>query len=312
MEEFDFATVIYKEELNILRAQARSFAVHLSPTMVRNIFLVINDFDLTADDLVEIVDLYGPLSARVRILDRAVVAPKMYAKTHGWWGQQIVKLRLCQHATSRYVIILDSKNHFIRPVSPDHFVTRDGRIMTSLVSYVNNAEDHCRGSFAYFGMDATPYIGALPPSITPITLRREIVLQMIEFIEKRANTNFEVEFLKHSNTTEFILYYAFLIFCGRTIETEYVVVEPQVATLFLDKVRDENRFDSIMFQACRRSPIAFGIHRAAVRELTAHQIGRILELWKATGLHISEDESMRWLTPGASVPSSGLRGTSVS
>ena len=280
--------------------------------MVQDIYLIVNNSELTPQDLAEVVALYGPLADRVKVLDRAVVAPFMYHGTHGWWSQQILKLRLCQHATSRYVIILDSKNHFIRTVSPEYFVTRDDRITTWLTSYVNNAENHCRGSFAYFGLDATPYMGALPPSITPITLRREMVVKMIDFIENRADTHFELEFLKNPNTTEFILYYAFLIYSGRSIETEYAAVEQQVATLFLDKVRCNNRFNSMMFQAWQPSRIAFGIHRSVIPELTEHQVGQILGLWMAAGLHVSDAKSLRWLTPGSSSPGSILSATATS
>ena len=210
--------------------------------------------------------------------------------------QQILKLRIAAQSEADFVVVLDAKNHFIKLLSFDRLFTTDKKIITWSLSYISNAEDHCRGSFAYFGLSADPYIQRLPPSITPITLKPTIARDLIKYFEVKGGGDFEFEFLSHLNVTEFLAYYAFIIYNGTSLENFYQYEEPQVATLFLDKVQDFNRFQSTIHQAYQPTRFMFGIHRLSIPHLSETQKGRIFELWKDAGLYMSTEESYRWLT----------------
>jgi hypothetical protein len=291
----DFVTVTYKKELNILRAQAISFSRKVDPGAVGKIYVILNDTSLSDNDLNPIVALYGQHAANVVVIRSDSVAPNLASWTHGWWAQQILKLRISQMVTSEYYVVIDSKNHFTKYVDTSTFISDDERIKTWEISYLGNSESHFRGSFKYFGIDPEKYISKLPPSITPITLRTQTARDLIDYIERRANTTFEIEFLREREVTEFLAYYAFIIHSGKTLDDEYVYVKPQVATIFVDKLKDESTFKSIMHQARESSRIMFGVHWAAAPVLQDEHKAKIIEFWKESGLFVSDEEALLWL-----------------
>lgn len=296
MPQIEFVTVIHNLELDILKAQARSIAKNVDPDCVSKIFLIANDPDLDHGKLREIIKVYDEFIPKVLVLSSEEVAPCLAWKK-GWWAQQVLKLRAAEFMSTDYYVVLDSKNQLIKPISIDSFFNADNKVKTWFHSYRNNAESHCRGSFDYFGIDAEPYINCLPPSITPIIMSKEIVLRMIKKVESSTSSSFEQSFLSCSDTTEFLLYYAFMIEQGIDMKEFYEGVEQLVSTLFLDKLKDKNTFDSIINKALLPSTIAFGVHRAVIPELKEWHKQRIYEVWMHAGLSNDKKEMQEWLNP---------------
>ena len=296
MEALDFATVFYRPETNMMRAQAHSFAIHVPVEIVNKIYLIVHGSDIDTNSIDEIVSLFGPHRQKIQVVSATDVAPNLQSWTHGWWAQQILKLRIAALSGVEHVVVLDAKNHFIKPLSFERLFTEDKKIKTWSLSYVSNAEEHCRGSFAYFGLSVDSYVEKLPPSITPITLKPTIVRDLVRFFEDKAGGEFEAEFISHLNVTEFLAYYAFIIYGGASLEDVFEYGDPQVATLFLDKVQDLNRFHATIHQANQPTRFMFGIHRMSIPHLSAIHKERIFDLWKNAGIYMSDEESNRWLT----------------
>merc|ERR1712039_127483 len=99
-----------------------------------------------------------------------------------WDGQQIVKLLAARAVTSKYYIILDAKNHFIRPTGADAFVENGKPVMQ--ISYIGPdvSFNCCR---RYFGMTDTTLEKEAPDLATPFVFERRHVLGHIDHIEAK-------------------------------------------------------------------------------------------------------------------------------
>lgn len=145
----DLATVVYRDELPLIRLQARSIARMLDPRGIGAILVVVNDREEEAclAALREVLPDYGPFADRVELLRPADLfalrparlgprGPLQRAKAaftsnrwrypfgvkggwrgnRGWAVQQALKLAVARRGEAANLCILDAKNHFIRPV----------------------------------------------------------------------------------------------------------------------------------------------------------------------------------------------------
>jgi len=281
----DFVTVIYEPEIGMLELQARSFATFVPQELVGQIILIGNDTQKLCDHLKSrIVPCYGDLAKKVIVHPKERIAPGMPSWGHGWKTQQVLKLCVCDFVNTASYIVLDAKNHFIRPISPLDIFAENGHLRSWKLSYIDNFENLCRSSFEYFGIDAEAYITRLPPSITPVPLIKEYVRGLLNYILEKERLLFQYFFFKHDAMTEFLIYYAYLIYRGKSLDDIFEFGEPVAATLFKDKVVDFGNFDSLMWQAEQPSRYIFGIHNSALPFMSEHQRKRVIDLWAARGL----------------------------
>jgi len=119
----DLVTIIFhhETEMKLLKLQAASL-YYVQEHLIHTIYVLCHDKDPLSDgDKKNIVACYPPLlQSRVVILHSLTLDPRF--TTTSWTTQQIVKLLVSRCVKSSYYLVLDSKNHFIRPVSfSDYF-----------------------------------------------------------------------------------------------------------------------------------------------------------------------------------------------
>lgn len=141
-----------------------------------------------------------------------VRAVESYGKS-GWIAQQVMKLKIAAAITAEYYIVLDSKNTLIRDVRPDTFFTNCNQAKIFAEYQFDQLPDMHKGWYLRSAqlMNIPPITGGIwPASITPMTLHRQTVLNMLASIQENAKSfplcQGRLCQMLESHATEFTMY----------------------------------------------------------------------------------------------------------
>jgi Sulfotransferase family/Family of unknown function (DUF6492) len=213
--QMDFVSIVFDHpaEWNLLKIQASSFCF-VDPEMVHRIMVLYNEWEDLAIFEKEKIRSYYPSSLQDKVVFLSYTElqlPKEYLNS-GWQLQQLCKLWIAKFIDYDYCV-LDTKNHFIKPVKISDFFTNDGKykVFTSpgADTYM---QDHFINCLNCFGVkDVSSNIHSVSMS-TPFLFDREKVLDMIEHIDIAIGISMPYFFMNHYGITEFYLYAAYLLY----------------------------------------------------------------------------------------------------
>jgi hypothetical protein len=318
--KIDIVTVVFSDELRLLRIQARSIARYFDPNALGKIFVIVNDVSerKCAAEVSGIISDYGIASHKVEIVSpRSLMSYKApgvagwwdrakmrYSKPYrfikkgklgagwngysGWSMQQALKLLISKHVQSEHVVILDAKNHFIRPVGRHDFVSPNG--LSFYNAAVPDPDDWswAQRSFSLLGNGDFPMPSQMPPTITPFVLEKELFRDAVGRLESRVGP-LEVLFAMGPNgATEFNLLFAI-------IETEFggwdcnfaPGLKPALTTFRYDTPNQLE--DKIHIAQNNENPI-FSIHRAVLLRLPVQTRLLLERFWIDRGLFQNDEE----------------------
>jgi hypothetical protein len=313
----DVVTVVYGRELGLLRLQARSIARFLEPDGIGRVVVIVNDADEAAvaarveamrgdwgrfAGRLEVVlpdALFGlrPAACGARGLRQRC---RLWLARHrrlypfgvksgwrgnrGWSVQQALKLAVARWGDSRFVLLLDAKNHFVREVGVGCFVGPDGRAKSYREPPIDKFRGWIVGSCRLLGVAAPPRAEPAPPTITPFVVARAVLLGALEALERRAGPAEAFFARARSSESEFMLIYAFA--CGLPGGWEAAFADGLVppATVFRDS--DAATIDRELGRAERGEAEVFSLHSARIRGLTPAERARIAALWRSRGLPV--------------------------
>ena len=291
---FDIVTVGFSADLALLRLQARSLRLFFDARAIGNIFVLENDPEpaaFAARFESEVLPEYGDLAARVRLVSRAALVPDTFNST-GWRAQQALKLLIVSCITADAYIVLDAKNHFLRPVSYRTFVDSEGRFSSTRYVINGNMREYFDHSLRYFGLDPQEFARAAMPATTPYILYAPLVRHLITYIEARESITFSRFFLKRTRyVTEFFMYFGFMLRFGIDPRSLYYFGSSRTVTLFTrapERATDVTRLLRSLYQDW---VIAFGLHRNRINHLTETDCALIFEIWKTCGLVLRSEEA---------------------
>ena len=151
-----FATIVYSRDFPLLELQALSMARFVPLEQVASISVIMNDADEPKlhPQIEALLPAYGALQEKVRVLggdhlllsNQHTTSPRLaeqmyvdhryripFVRRQGWRGnngyrlQQALKLASARCAGSDNIVLLDTKNVFLRPVCVLDFFSEDGR-----------------------------------------------------------------------------------------------------------------------------------------------------------------------------------------
>jgi hypothetical protein len=105
--EIDTLTVVYKDELDLLKKQAEKFNLYMQTAKINNIYVILNDDTLTEASID--VDWWGNLKNKVKILHRSKLGYNPSSEIKGWYTQQVCKILGTCNAKSEWCLIYDAK-----------------------------------------------------------------------------------------------------------------------------------------------------------------------------------------------------------
>ncbi len=288
-ERLDYVTVSFLGDAAMQCLQARAMALYLDPATAGHILVVNNDPDQDAFASLfreRILPAYGPLRDHVRLLAPQELLQEGETARSGWRRQQGLKIEAVRRFSGGVCLVLDGKNHLIRPWQASDLRGRDGR----LAAHPRRMKAAFQRAFDLF--DIPPEV--VPPIIanimTPFAMVGEKVRAMDDVVRYRTGHG-AAALVMGGGALEFTLYWAFLVAQGEAARL-YNLSAPSISITVWGQPTDNP--DLIDRVAARPTTRWLGVHRRvatgdpALRE-------RVARLWCHYGLVTSEAEGLELL-----------------
>lgn len=203
---------------------------------------------------------------------------------NSWRGQQILKLLFARRVETSHYLVLDAKNHLVKPASAADWFDAQGRART----HFSPVSDHMRhllvASFEVFDLDRDPMAPAMP-TITPYLMRTDVVKAMMRDVAAIAGVPFVRAFrASYPKVGEFLLYYAYLLHRFGTTEQHHYDAPSACVTLFTIWPQEPAVIWAELDRLDTPDVVFFGLHRNRLPQLDEAQRARISAMWREAGL----------------------------
>ena len=297
---YSFVTVAYADDEWLLRLQARSMRLHLAPPLLGEI-VVVENFEVGRDvawrDRLRAE--YGHLADRVSFVSSEVLGPMPTAP--GWWTQQALKLLACRAAAFRRSVVLDAKNHLVRPLRPDFLGGADGRMLARRYDYHRHPLRHfLERTLLFCDLPPEPHVGWFMQAGTPFTIDRTDAREAIDHVEARTGKPF-AEGLIEARITEFFLLAARLVRRGM-LEDRYDFCQVACPVIWDGMVGPAALLSAIRDAEEHDAPV-FAVHRRIIPQLGDASREILGRFWARRGLFGSAAEAVAELSWEGSRPS---------
>ncbi|WP_028634966.1 DUF6492 family protein [Pseudomonas parafulva] len=203
--------------------------------------------------------------------------------TDGWKDQQYLKLFSVADSSADWAIVLDAKNHFVKDTLVSDFF--EGEKAKTTFSHPSPLlEPLLLGSNEFFGVDNYP--GASMPTITPYTMKPELVRLMLSRIKSDARLEGSGSLSTApalKKVSEFFLYFAFMQKIG-CVGDYYQASGKLCETLYTTWPQDHDIVERFLNDLLSGKYFVFGLHRKRLPQLTDTEKELISEIWKPLGL----------------------------
>ena len=190
----DICTVVFWEELDVLKLQARSIELYAQDVGVIRV--------ITNDDCVVDPNWWGKLSNQVEIIARS-----RFGSTwcdNGWVSQQALKILGSTKSTNTWSVILDAKTILVKQL--DVFDSQ-GRPQVGVLDIYPVFAPSQQIINQLFDIDLQQQLG---PGGVPFFINNAQARDMITDIEYRTGIDFAEWFQTQGRVTEFMLYTGYL------------------------------------------------------------------------------------------------------
>jgi hypothetical protein len=290
-----FVSVVFEAEYLLLQLQARSMSRYLRPELVGDIFVIDNSARVMPEAVrSRLLENYGVLSEIVQVLrpDEICEVPG----TIGWRSQQVLKLAVARLVRTERYVVLDAKNHLVRPLERSLFEAPDGRARVNAHSYEHHPfRPALERTFGYFGADPGEHVGQFTATVTPFVLDREVVGAMVRDIEIIAGRPFAQEFVD-KELTEFLLYSVWLVArCGERLTDHFELQRVPHPTVW-PRAAHAAGVAAQIDQSHHGAGPFFSVHRRALARLDADGRELLAEFWASADHFESPGEALRFMS----------------
>lgn len=298
----DLVTVSFSGELLSLKLQARSIAMFVQEGTFDSILVIVNDSDFRGFKSyfeTHVLPEYGLHSDRVELLDGRGLAGCKIPK-NGWRSQQPLKLLAARVVDAPQYLILDSKNHFVKPFDQSSVIAPDGKLISHSYPVIERFVENYRNACIYFGapLSDEPRPRVMPTA-TPYMIATQQAEELLCYTEDREKKSFFNFFLRTKSFTEFYFYDAYLRSRPGLTDLLYEMrIKPNV-TLFANHA-DKPDEVAIDIARLRGEGIAlFGVHRKIFEVANQDVLKCVAGVWIEAGLVQDTHEAGCFMRPGA-------------
>jgi len=243
---FDFVSIVFDNdiEISLLKIQLYSFKF-VDYSIIDNIYILFNDKQHKNIDFMEKYNKhiiqFCPISLinKINIIfisDLINLNDKSYKSD--WRSQQFVKLYVSKIIKSKYYIVLDSKNHFIKYINKSKFMIKD-KIILYHERHGDPLLNYYKNGFDYFGINSKDYNPYKFPlhiqTTTPFVFITKECINLISYIEKKEMIDFYDFFYYSKKYTEFFLYFAWLCFVKKHND-EYIYINKYIDNVIVGPI----------------------------------------------------------------------------
>jgi hypothetical protein len=272
----DIITVVFEPEIPVLRAQAQSIALYGQKLGIRNIYVVLNDSEIIANQIDP--SWWGPLANSVLVIPRTAFSTSFVE--NGWVSQQVLKLLAASISYNTYSMIMDAKSLLVKEINPAEFISDTGQIHTGLLDIYPVFEPSRKITSELFDIDLKKQLG---PGGVPFIMHNDTVRMMIAETTMRTKTSFPFWFQQQGMLTEFILYSGFVQFlCG---ELTVLYSNENKLGAQINVSHDEvDQWNKKFFYMSRPNTFAVSVHRTAWKNMLPEQQQQYRDLLLQRGI----------------------------
>jgi len=209
----DIVTVVFRDELPILRVQAESIDLYCQDIGLQTIFVIVNDDDSIVDQIDP--SWWGSLYDRIRIIPRSYFDCNFV--DNGWVSQQVLKVLASSLSTNQYSMILDAKTIFVKSTTIE-LLFPNGKQAGGSYPIQEVFLTSARIVGELFNVTVDRNGGS---SGVPFIFKNELICNMIIEIENRTKESFPKWFQDQGMVTEYILYVGYCKYLYGTLDDMY-------------------------------------------------------------------------------------------
>lgn len=296
--DVDLVIIGFSGERRALELLARSLRLYADPDLFGRIYIVLNDPAIRRFRWAikkRVLPEFGTLAGRVVLVDPCTIVDRPNVK-NGWRSQQALKLLMARMVKAPQFLVLDTKNHFIRPVGRDAMIAADGRLLTHMYSLNRHFVGHFETACRYFGVEDVDTSAHAMPTTTPFVMSTSVVRELLEVVERREDKPFFDFFMKNTELTEFYFYYAYILSAPGRFEALYKIRSTPNLTLFRIDARSVERISAMLPILDQPDVYCFGVHRLVFEVGIPESRQRAGEVWQRFGLIKNEKELVYFQT----------------
>lgn len=258
----DICTVVFRDEIPILKLQAESIGLYCKSIGVRNIYVVVND----DESIVSAIDAtwWGDLAPHVIVIPRTVFGTAWV--DNGWVSQQVLKILTASISYNAWTMVLDSKTIFTRELKISELLDDQGRMCVGQLPIYPVFEPSRQIVNNTYNIDLQRQLG---PGGVPFFFNNDIVRFMIADTTRQVKQPFPVWFQTQGMLTEFLLYSGYVEKCNGLWNKCYSDVAAfQPVNICHSEVESFDRKSEAWNNA---STLTVSIHRHAWEKLSEEQ-----------------------------------------
>lgn len=282
----DLITVVFREELNLLRIQAESIHRYVSNTDINSITIIVNDHD----DVALLVDPTWWKSHQYKVTIKPYSDYNYISRINGWENQQLLKLLAAAESSSEWAMVLDAKTWFIQPLDTKHLFDAYSRPYVGSAGISPHFKSSQKFVEQFYNVSMPDIIG---PAGVPFLFDSATVRDMIDELPGFIDW-FQTNVRYPNLITEFHLYSGYV----RSKYNDYKYLYNN--TRYYDAVNiadwEASEFDRI-FKELIANPHALtaSIHRRAYKSLTEEQCKQWLLFLIERQVIVMDLETINWL-----------------
>lgn len=294
----DLVVVGFTGDLRLLELQARSLRRHAADAFDRLVY-VINErnarqFKRAFEQCV--IPELGSLANRTLLIDGSDLAGEKLRRAN-WRSQQSLKLLAARKVQAHRFLVLDGKNHFIRPVERGTFLSSTGRLRTHRYELNEKLRKNFKNACAYFDVEFRDVPREALPTSPPFLMDRATVCALLDEVEAKEGIPFHRFFNTSGDFTEFYFYFAYLLSRPGLLDQLYETRTRAQVTLFRSAADDPARVKTLLPVIDRKEVYCFGVHRTVLEASNPDTNRAIANVWQRFGLTESDEESAYFLQP---------------
>jgi hypothetical protein len=261
----DLLTVVFRDELPILKVQAQSVDLYCQDLDITSIYVIVND-DPEVSRLID-PSWWGSLASKVQIVHRSIFSikefygPRPYS---GWFDQQVLKILGASLSYNHWTWVLDAKTIIIKPIYKDVLVLSSEISRQKTMGWIPAWAEFHQTLKTFFQIELPR---AISPHGVPFLFHNNTIREMILTVAKLSGKSFHEWFLNITCPSEFLLYSAYLEYISGPLTDQ-----PGPLLLVANVCHSQfDEYDSIIDRAHNNKTITVSVHRRTWNRITDTQ-----------------------------------------
>lgn len=275
----DLVTVVFRDELSVLKLQAQSIELYCQDIGIRNIYVIVNDDQATADQID--TQWWGVLANQVTVVSRSAFSTQFVE--NGWVSQQVLKLLAASMSYNTWTMVLDAKTIFVKSINLSDLIGQDGRACIGTMDIFPVFDPARLRINQTYNIDLRHQ---LKPGGVPFLFQNDIVRSMICETTFLVKKSFPLWFQEQGIITEFMLYAGYLQYKFKGFGSYYSKGTVKVCNLCHSEVKN---FDAKFWRMNHQDTQTVSIHRNAWTQLTDGQKKQYEDLLISRGITMARD-----------------------